>query len=177
MASSKDSKIKKNLRKWQIDITTESHTARINKRPAKIVIQQILNELDLSHINQSVASVSVLFTDNKEIQLLNSEYRGKDKPTDVLSFSHIEGEDSGQPATILGDLIISLETAKRQAPKFGNTFPKEIARLLVHGILHLAGYDHENVSAKEAQRMRRTERKIFTLLPAHLIRQILKVSN
>jgi probable rRNA maturation factor len=84
----------------------------------------------------------------------NRDFRGKDKPTDVLSFSQLEGE-SPVPSPSLGDLVISVDTTKRQAKEYGVTYTQEFLRLMVHGILHLHGYDHEGVSKAEAQRMRR----------------------
>jgi probable rRNA maturation factor len=92
---------------------------------------------------------------------LNREFRNKDKPTDVLSFP------SGEKLTgvsFLGELAISIPMACKQAKEFGVTVREELLRLLIHGLLHLLGYDHEGVSKSEAQRMRRLERKILTEL-------------
>lgn len=105
--------------------------------------------------------LSVLFCKDPEIHKLNLSYRGKDKPTDVLSFSAQEGAEMPGTENVLGDLVISVDTAKLQAKEYGVSFENEILRLLIHGILHLAGYDHENVSKAEAQRMRRLEQKIY----------------
>jgi probable rRNA maturation factor len=93
----------------------------------------------------------------------NRDFRGKDKPTDVLSFSQLEGE-SPVPSPSLGDLVISVDTTKRQAKEYGVTYTQEFLRLMVHGILHLHGYDHEGVSKAEAQRMRRREERILRAL-------------
>ncbi|MEN6416751.1 MAG: rRNA maturation RNase YbeY [Armatimonadota bacterium] len=89
--------------------------------------------------------VSILLTDDMQIAELNRKYREVDGPTDVLSFSLLEGED--EPAGeeddwLLGDVVISVETAKRQAETQGNSLDEEIDMLLAHGILHLLGYDH-----------------------------------
>ncbi len=84
--------------------------------------------------------VSVYLTDDKTIRELNRAYREKDKPTDVLSFP-ISEEVGGW--TVLGDIVISVDTAKRQAEYMGHPLEEEIKRLLVHGFLHLLGYDHE----------------------------------
>jgi probable rRNA maturation factor len=94
-----------------------------------------------------------------EIRRLNRAYRGKDRPTDVLSFSLREGE-FGVVARALGDVVISLETAKRQGRENRLTLGEEVNRLLVHGILHLAGYDHE-ISPREERRMKRKEREML----------------
>lgn len=92
-----------------------------------------------------MAEVSILLTDNKEIAKLNENYRGVKGPTDVLSFSLNEGTDCIDPGsfTTLGDVIISLDYAQNQAIEYGNLFEKELDFLLIHGLLHLIGYDHE----------------------------------
>ena len=105
------------------------------------------------------------------MQQLNSSYRGKDKPTDVLSFASLDAKlpKALRPKErILGDLVISIETLLRQAKEYHVTPFEELCRLLVHGTLHLLGYDHEGVGAKEAQRMRRKEQQALEqLLPNH----------
>jgi probable rRNA maturation factor len=90
---------------------------------------------------------------------LNRQYRGKDKPTDVLSFPLA---DEWQPC-LLGDVVISVETATRQARRRGHSLREELQTLLIHGILHLLGYDHE-ISRSEAIRMHRKEREVKTIL-------------
>ncbi len=96
---------------------------------------------------------------DREIRALNLQYRKKDKPTDVLSFPLA---DELYPH-LLGDVIISIETAARQAQRHGHSLCEEIHTLLIHGILHLLGYDHE-VSRSEAIRMHRKEREVKALL-------------
>src|SRR5690606_30211629 len=88
------------------------------------------------------AELSVLITDDAAIPPMNLQWRGKDKPTDVLSFAQREGEQIGQ-VEVLGDVVISLETAARQAVERGHDVAHEVRVLLVHGICHLLGYDHE----------------------------------
>jgi len=104
--------------------------------------------------------VSVLYTDDAFIGELNRQYRGIDGPTDVLSFALTEDEGDvakipGVP-DILGDIVISLETASRQAGGAGKTAMQEVALLLVHGTLHLLGYDHETPE-KEAVMWKRQD--------------------
>ena len=118
----------------------------------------------LETIGHSGAELSVLLVGDAEMRRLNRDYRGKDRPTDVLSFSLLEGEGAGV-STAIGDVVISVETAARQARENGFTLREEIDRLLVHGILHLVGYDHEG-SAAEARRMRRKERDCLAALGA-----------
>ena len=93
------------------------------------------------------------------MQSLNRQYRKKNKPTDVLSFPLA---DELQP-TLLGDVVISVETAARQAQRRGHSLREELQVLLIHGILHLLGYDHE-VSRREAIRMHRKERETKAML-------------
>ena len=90
---------------------------------------------------------------------MNRQYRKKDKPTDVLSFPLA---DELQPS-LLGDVVISIETAARQAQRRHHSLREELQILLIHGILHLLGYDHE-VSRSEAIRMHRKEREIKEML-------------
>jgi probable rRNA maturation factor len=90
---------------------------------------------------------------------LNTTYRRRHYPTDVLAFpAGPVCQENG--ALFLGDIVICLPTAVAQAPAFGNTPDQELLRLLIHGILHLLGYDHE-ISEQEARRMQRRERTIF----------------
>lgn len=105
--------------------------------------------------------VCLLLTDDEEVRELNRDYRGQDKPTDVLSFgqldsagSHPAGTDG--PPLCLGDIVISVETARRQAPTYERTFQQEMELLAVHGALHLVGYDDETDDDAEAMRLRET---------------------
>ena len=116
------------------------------------------SETSLPRPPLQVSCVSVVFTDDLEIHQLNRAWRGKDKPTDVLSFSQLEGSDTIITDS-LGDLVISLDTAVKQAKKFHCTIEQEILRLMVHGVLHLFGYDHEKVSRREADLMRRFQER------------------
>lgn len=114
--------------------------------------------------------VSVLLTDNNGIKELNNKYRKKDVETDVLSFPLFEeDDDSDEPLffneteeIVLGDIVISVEKAKEQSEDFGHSFTREISYLLVHGILHLLGYSHEN--DEEKANMREMEEKILLKL-------------
>lgn len=94
---------------------------------------------------------------------LNLQYRGIDKPTDVLSFPQIDQfrgvEFCNQPIS-LGDIIIDLHQAKRQAEDYGSGFYEELKRLLIHGLLHLLGYDHEK-NRYQALKMRRMENELL----------------
>ena len=129
-------------------------------------MEKILSDLESEPIPANVSELSILITDDEEVQQLNRDYRDKDKPTDVLSFSQLEELEPvpGVPADLprsLGDLVISFETAELQAEEFKVSLSEEILRLLTHGILHLHGYDHENVPKEEELRMREKEASIL----------------
>lgn len=89
------------------------------------------------------AELSVMLCDDPTIHTLNREYRKKNKPTDVLAFAMREGEDGHLAGDLLGDVIISLETATRQAKERGVVTRDEVMMLLAHGLLHLLGWDHQ----------------------------------
>jgi rRNA maturation RNase YbeY len=110
------------------------------------------------------AELSILLVSDGEMRKLNRDYRGKDRPTDVLAFAQREGA-GGAPAGLLGDVVVSVDTARRQAAERRATLSREAERLLVHGVLHLLGYDHER-SAVEARRMQRRERALARRLRA-----------
>lgn len=111
-----------------------------------------------------MSELSVLFTTDKAIAAWNEGYRGKLGPTDVLSFSQQEGSLSCLPSPSLGDLVISIDTAKRQAKEYRVSFEKEILRLIIHGTLHLLGFDHEKVKPSVAAKMRRREERLMKVL-------------
>ncbi|SHG86012.1 probable rRNA maturation factor [Thermosyntropha lipolytica DSM 11003] len=101
--------------------------------------------------------VSVLITDNPFIHQLNLQYRGQDKPTDVLSFAMQErGEEEPdfleEEADLLGDIVISLEQAFMQSREYGHSLERELGYLVAHGMLHLLGYDHEDEESRKIMR-------------------------
>lgn len=116
----------------------------------------------LGALGRADAELSVLLVSDREMRRLNRAWRGRDRTTDVLSFAQAEGE-GGAPAELLGDVVISVGTAKRQAAERGVAPGAEAERLLIHGVLHLLGYDHE-VSEREARRMQRRERALARAL-------------
>lgn len=114
----------------------------------------------LQSIGHPDAEVSVLFTGDRAMRSLNRRYRGRDRTTDVLSFAMREGMFPRVQPTVLGDIVISLPAASRQAAEAGHPLIREVERLLVHGLLHLIGYDHER-GPREALRMERKEQKLL----------------
>lgn len=110
----------------------------------------------MEKVNLKGCELSLLFCGNERIQELNKNYRNKDKVTDVLSFSQNDSELDDFNATILGDIVIATEVAYKQGEEFETGFREELKRLLIHGLLHLIGYDHVN-GEDEANRMREYE--------------------
>ena len=107
------------------------------------------------------AEISITFVSKDEIHELNREYRGVDDPTDVLSFPFIDPDewDKDIQPLALGDIIICTEIAREQAESYGHSFERELSFLLIHGLLHLAGYDH--IQPEDEKEMRHAQREIL----------------
>ena len=108
------------------------------------------------------AELSIALVDDAAIAALNERHRGRSRATDVLAFSLLEGVHAERRGALLGDVVIGLETAARQARARRRTLDDEVARLLVHGALHLVGYDH--VRSAQARVMRAQERRVWRAL-------------
>jgi probable rRNA maturation factor len=115
------------------------------------------------------SELSLLIVDNDEIQQINREYLDRDHPTNVISFAMQEGEGGGVQPQLLGDVVISAERAADDARDAGVPFEHELVFLLLHGILHLLGYDHERGTEEQAAEMEQKEREIFSLLRRELL--------
>jgi probable rRNA maturation factor len=115
----------------------------------------------LEILEQDQAELCLVLVGNAEIRNLNAKFRQKDYPTDVLSFP--AGDELPPGARLLGDIVISVEKAKEQAKERRRTLNDEMVTLLIHGIVHLLGYDHER-SPKDARIMDRLEKKIYRAL-------------
>jgi len=124
----------------------------------------------LAQLGEAGSELSVALVHDDEMHRLNRDYRGKDRTTDVLAFALREGEATGtQEPGLLGDVVISLPTAERQARERGHATERELTELLLHGILHLLGYDHER-SPAEARRMFAKQRALLAAIaPGALI--------
>ena len=109
------------------------------------------------------AELSVVLCDDETIHALNRDYRHKDKPTDVLAFAMREGEGGSLHEELLGDVIISTDTAARQAREHGRTLDAEVTMLLAHGLLHLLGMDHRD-DVEERRMTARTDLLMSTAL-------------
>jgi probable rRNA maturation factor len=114
----------------------------------------------LAAVGEEAARLCVLLTDDAAVQKLNASFRAKDKPTNVLSFP--APEIPGDPAPQLGDLALAGETCAREAREEDKTLPDHLSHLVVHGVLHLCGYDHE--TPQEAEEMEDLEREILASL-------------
>ncbi len=110
------------------------------------------------------SELSIVITDDEQIREINRDYLDRDRPTNVISFAMQEGEGSGLQPGLLGDVVISAETAARDAAEAGLTFESELFFLLLHGILHLLGFDHERGSEEEARIMEEKEREVFAII-------------
>jgi probable rRNA maturation factor len=131
----------------------------VSTRFIKTVAEKTLQRVKGAAFAQR-AEISVVFAGTGRVQRLNRQWRGRNRPTDVLAFSLMEGKRFPVPSggyIPLGDVVICTPVAKRQAKELGNPFKNEAALLLIHGILHLLGYDHVTVAQ---------ERKMFTLQDA-----------
>lgn len=132
-------------------------------------IEGIIRQIFLIAGLRDEGELSVTFMNDEDISELNKSYRNIESPTDVLSFPQSEGFEMPVPddenyIPLIGDIIISVETAERQAKEMNHSPEKELNILLIHGILHLYGYDHENVSGESAEKMRVEERRILSIL-------------
>ena len=112
----------------------------------------------LSALGHGRSELSIALIDDAEMRALNRAWRGRDRPTDVLSFSLLEGEGGAHRGPLLGDVVISVETAAAQAAARHRSLDDEILRLLLHGVLHVLGHDHENEA--EAREMEREHRRV-----------------
>lgn len=111
----------------------------------------------------------MLLVDDPQIQEINRDYLQRDKPTNVISFSMREGEGGDLHPELLGDVVISVDTAERDAAEAGVSFAGELLFLLLHGILHLCGYDHERGTEEDARVMEAKEQEIFILLQQDIL--------
>jgi rRNA maturation RNase YbeY len=130
-----------------------------DKRRIRKITEDLLTSLRLQDND-----LSILFTDNKGIQEYNRRFYAKDRPTNVISF----GYETSFAGEVLGDLIISLERASEESERSGIPFYERVFALIIHGLLHVLGFDHEN-GVKEARRMRYREKKLLHYVLSHAI--------
>lgn len=131
--------------------------ARLDALRIKSHAQQVL-----AGLGHARSELSLSLIDDVEMRALNASYRELDRPTDVLSFSLVEGEAAQHRGSLIGDVVISVDTASRQARARHRGLEEEVTRLMIHGILHLLGHDHED--ERDAEVMRAEERRLWRLV-------------
>lgn len=119
---------------------------------------QIYIERLKKHVLATEGVLNVVFVSDQYIQALNKQYRHKDQPTDVLSFSYVEDDEISE---LIGEIYISVSTAKRQMGDYGNDLQHELYRLFVHGFLHIFGHDHEE--DEDYERMKTIEDEVLNV--------------
>ena len=151
--------------KHTIYSTNDQNKIELTTALRNTVKKAIVAALDYQEIDFPV-EISLSFVDNEKIHELNKEYRGKDAPTDVLSFpmfenGEIEYDDESDEPCAIGDIVISLEKAVDQAEEYGHSLEREAAFLAVHSVLHLLGFDHE-VSEEDDEYMKESAEDILS---------------
>jgi len=152
----------------QVYIENDQAQVPVDEEIVGLIERVIAKAAELEHLEDG--EVSVVLIDDAAMRSYNAQYRGVDRTTDVLSFSMLEGED-GEPEIepgdhdevakplprLLGDILISMPRAREQAEDYGHSFQRELGFLVVHGFLHLLGYDHDTPEAEEAMFSRQEE--------------------
>ncbi len=141
---------------YMIEYDDKEYKKNIPQKDVVAWVDSVLKKLDKSDF-----FLSIVFTDNDRIREINKEFRGKNNETDVLSFSQIEGDDFGFENKFLGDVVIAVPYTENQAKELGHDLFTEVKYLILHGILHLLGYDHDE---NEEGEMSMLEKKIYNEL-------------
>lgn len=141
----------------EMSLEIEGFDDLVNEEEIREYVQKVLEK---EYESEAPIYMSLLFTGNDEIQVINREYRDKDQPTDVISFAYHETEDFDiGPYDTLGDIVISLERVVEQAKEYNHSDKRELFYVLTHGILHLLGYDH--IEEEDKREMRAKEEEIL----------------
>jgi rRNA maturation RNase YbeY len=141
-----------------IQIRSLNRVPGIKNQKIRQNLRQVLEGLDLHDVE-----LSILFTDDHHIEALNRQYLNREGPTNVLAFPMSRGKEVSAAPGMLGDIVISVDTAAREAEGVGETLEENIFRLLIHGLLHLLGYDHE-CGLRDARLMAEEERRLLALM-------------
>ncbi|MDD5680682.1 MAG: rRNA maturation RNase YbeY [Candidatus Omnitrophica bacterium] len=141
----------------QLNTFNISRCRVLSKRKLKKAVTSILRSFAIDN-----TELSIVFATDKEIKVLNKAYRMRGVPTDVLSFSMREGKRVANDSGMLGDIVISVDRAKAQAKIFGTSFRREMELYIIHGVLHLLGYDDEEPAAEK--KMRKKERELLDIV-------------
>ncbi|CDF58064.1 rRNA maturation RNase YbeY [Thermobrachium celere] len=155
-----------------IEIENRQNKLDLKNEHLDLIKKTIETVLEYEKFNNP-CEVNVIITDNEEIREINRQFRGIDKETDVLSFPQLEYDEGYEEegeieigiedinpesgCVVLGDMVLSLEKALEQSNEYGHSFEREIAFLVVHSMLHLLGYDHENEEDKKIMRYKEEE--------------------
>jgi len=140
----------------KIRIANRQKRLKIDSRRIRAKVSRILRWIDCAD-----KEISITLVDDEDIRLLNRQYLHRDKPTNVLSFSLQEGECGHVNPDLLGDIVISADTALRDAQRGQWSLEEEILFLIIHGLLHLTGYDHVRTSRADALKMKKREKELF----------------
>lgn len=143
----------------KVQVENQQKRIKIDKRKIRFKVTQLLKLTGCAN-----KEISITFVDDEGIQRINKQYLSKDRPTNVISFSLQEGEFGDINPAMLGDVVISVDTAIRDADKGNLSFDEEIFFLIIHGLLHLLGYNHVNTSKANTLKMKQKERELFRLL-------------
>lgn len=149
-------------------ILTVAKAVEAGEWPEETRLDQIVSdvfraaEAELGLVPDHPSEVSLLFTDDETMRGINAQWRGKDKPTNVLSFPAFPLRPGMAPKPLLGDIVLAFETVEREAAQEHKPFGHHLSHLIVHGLLHLFGHDHE--TADEAEEMEELERRILSRL-------------
>lgn len=145
-----------------IHIDNRQKNIKLNRRQIRHSTQRILKILQLER-----KEVSLVFLDNADIQEINRDYLDRDWPTNVISFAIGEGDFPGINPDLLGDVVISVERAMSDALEGDLPFEDELDFLIIHGLLHLIGFDHERGTDAEAALMKKKEQELFQVLKGY----------
>ncbi|MGL5656137.1 MAG: rRNA maturation RNase YbeY [Fusobacteriaceae bacterium] len=138
-----------------LSIEIDGYEDLVTEEKLQKYVEDVIND---EYDPEKPVYMSLYLTDNDKIQEINRDYRGKDSPTDVISFAYHEtdGFDIG-PYDVLGDIVISLPRVEEQSKDYGHSLEREFYYVLTHGILHLLGYDHIDDADKVEMRQREEE--------------------
>lgn len=143
----------------KIRLENQQKRIKIDKRKIRTNVIRLMKLADCTD-----KEISITFVDDPTIQSINKQYLSRDKTTNVISFSLQEGDFGDINPDVLGDIVISVETAQRDAAIGNFSFFEELIFLIIHGLLHLIGYNHENTSKAEALKMKKKEKELFGFL-------------
>jgi probable rRNA maturation factor len=143
----------------KIQVENKQTIVKIQRLKIRRTALKLLKIMDCSN-----KELSITFVDDNAIKQLNWHYLQRDNPTNVLSFSLQEGEYANINPHVLGDIVISAETAQRDADIGNLSLSEEIDFLLIHGLLHLLGFNHENTTKAQATKMQTKEKELFLFL-------------